>query len=167
MSSERPRGEQSMPFVADVARAQADEAVAEHEQRMHAGTLPPFPSYLWPQRGPLGESDMVIALDHDELIALAGALATVASELAPDERLGTMRVLQREGSPWIELDVVVTTQTREARPYDVQASGFREYVRRELAAARVVKLALWRYTLDVYFVDSDGAVRDDPIVSGS
>jgi hypothetical protein len=73
-------------------------------------------------------------------------------------------VTQRDGSPWLEFDVVV--------PFHMEA---RDHVRQEVeglpahdklatfAHGGTYRFALWRYTGAVYRVGGDGAVEDDPI----
>jgi hypothetical protein len=105
----------------------------------------PLPSYLWPQRDvPLGDEDMVIAPSTSELRVIA--------RLLDAERLaGFTRVIQRDGSPWVEVDVVVPA-------LELASDGN--------AATRptgIYRYAIWRYTGAAYRLDEHGAVENDPI----
>lgn len=108
---------------------------------------------------PTGADDMTLVLERLELAALDAALALVEhEELDRGERLANMRLLHRDGSPWLECSAVVTTL-----PHTATATALDELARTELEHARVVRLALWRRTCDVYRLDEHGAVEDDPI----
>ena len=82
----------------------------------------------------------------DEMRALLHAIELLGIE-------GAVRFVHREGSPWIEADVVRLDRTTRVQIGD-------ELV--EVAAVEA-RLALWRYTLDVYRIGDDGAVEDDPV----
>jgi hypothetical protein len=93
-------------------------------------------------RAPLGDDDQVITLTTEEHAQLALVIANVA-----DAR--TMRIVHRDGSPWIELDVAVGPEMAEPFP--------------PVGHYAVHRFALWRYTLAVYAIGADGAVDDDPL----
>lgn len=97
----------------------------------------PIPAYLTPWAGerkgspPIGPEDMRIAPATNDLVEIA---RLIEREELQD---GQCLVTQRDGSPWIELDV--------AKHGDVQ------------------RFALWRYTGAIYRIGPFGAVDDDPI----
>lgn len=117
----------------------------------------PLPPYLWPQRSPLGPEDLRTVPSTRELRA-------IVSLLDHEHLAGFTMITQRDGSPWLEFDVVV--------PFHV--SG-RDWLRHEvdgtppsedfagLARGGTYRFALWRYTNRIYRVGGDGAVEDDPI----
>lgn len=102
---------------------------------------------------------LVLVLERRELAAFEAALALVEHELGDGERLANMRLAHRYGSPWLECAAVVTTLPRTTIAFDELA----EHARAEVEHARVVRLALWRRTGDVYRLDEHGAVGEDPI----
>jgi predicted HicB family RNase H-like nuclease len=125
-------------------------------ERHPADPPKPIPEHLWPwgRRGvgapPLGPGDLRIAPSTAELRVL---VATLDAEGIAGQTL----VTQRDGSPWLELDVAV--------PYGAEG---RSFVGSELGGSlavggRVYRYALWRYTLKVHRVGDDGAVEDDPL----
>jgi hypothetical protein len=78
------------------------------------------------------------------------ALTAAVRSLDLDPSL--LRIVHRDGSPWIEATVV--RLDREARAWSDSLGA--------AAIGEPVELALWRYTLAVYRVGADGAVEDDP-----
>lgn len=120
----------------------------------------PVPDYLWPQRGALAGDDQRIAITTEEIRMLTRVLE--------EEQLsGVTLVTQREGSPWLELDVAQTfTAPRDRRPItDALATLDPDEFVDVAAAGRVYRFALWRYTCSVYRVGQDGAVEDDPFLT--
>jgi hypothetical protein len=108
----------------------------------------PIPEYLWPQRSvPLGQEDLRIAPSTDELRVIARALDV-------EHLAGHTLVTMREGSPWLEFDVVVPALER-ARDAD-----------EETRSSGLYRYAMWRYSGSVFRVGADGAVDDDPIDLG-
>lgn len=127
------------------ARRVAREAIEDHEQRLHAAPPHPIPAWLYPQPGPLGGGDLVLTPTADELRAVVRTLDTL------DLDCRVVRLVMREGSPWLEFDVAIGPSVAEPfPPPDPSRYG-------------VVRFALWRYTLAVYRVGPEGAVEDDPI----
>ena len=109
-------------------------------------------------RAPLGPEDL-------RTIPSTGELRAIVRVLDHEHLAGWTALTQRDGSPWLEVDVVV--------PFHGEA---RDYVRREvddlpsrpdrldgLGPGGTHRFALWRYTGAVYRVDVHGAVEDDPI----
>lgn len=94
----------------------------------------PLPPHLQPDpmAAPLGGGDARVTPTTEEL----GLIARLFDHL---QISGQTLLTQREGSPWLELDV----------------AGER--------GDRVWHFAIWRYTCRVYRVDRTGAVEDDPI----
>jgi hypothetical protein len=124
----------------------------------HWTRLRPIPAHLWPQRGPLGPEDL-------RAVPSTGELRAIVAALDHEHLAGWTMLTQRDGSPWLEVDVAV--------PFHGEA---RDFVRKEVAdlpsrpdrldglgPGGVHKFALWRYTGAVYRVGPDGAVEDDPI----
>lgn len=107
----------------------------------------PLPDHLRPLRGALMGDDLRVAVTVDELRSIAAALDVLAVEH------GNTLITQRDGSPWLEVDVVRTGRYVESWPPTPEM----------LARAKPIRLALWRYTLAVYLVGDDGAVNEDPI----
>ena len=117
---------------------------------MHAADPPsPLPRWLHPLRGALGADDLCIVLSRRELDAIAAALRALELDDAQ------LRIVARDGSPWIELDVVTVSEHLDA--------PFGELVRVVLEQTSSRRLALWRYTCAVYELDEHGAVPDEPI----
>lgn len=109
----------------------------------------PVPPWLSPLRSPLGIDDLCLVLSRRELDAIADALDGLGLGDAQ------LRLVHRDGSPWIELDVVEVPERYVVAFHErVQRLG------RERASRR---FALWRYTGAVYELDEHGAVPDDPI----
>jgi hypothetical protein len=107
---------------------------------MNAGPPTPIPAWLQPQRAQLGPDDLCVVITTAELASLSAALEL---ELGIGGVPTQVRIVHREGSPWIEVDA-----HRPALEQSERAT---------------VRLALWRYTLAVYRVGDDEAVEDDPI----
>lgn len=84
---------------------------------------------------------------RDELAAITEMLTSL------DLTNAILRLVHRDGSPWIEFTTV---------PIDRTARAWDEHVAAR-AIHRPLRFALWRYTLAVYRIGSDGAVEDDPI----
>lgn len=117
----------------------------------------PMPPYLWPQRGPFSVDDL-------RMVPTTRELRAIVKLLDRDHLAGFTMLAQRDGSPWLEVDVVV--------PFHV---GGRDWVRQEidglaphealagLAHGGLYRFVIWRYTGEVYRVGRDGAVEDDPI----
>lgn len=118
----------------------------------------PIPEHLWPQRAPLGPGDL-------RAVPSTAELRTIGRVLDHLHLAGFTMITQRDGSPWLEFDVVV--------PFHAEA---RDYARREvddlpapadglagLGPGGVQRFAIWRYTGKVYRCDAHGAVEDDPI----
>jgi hypothetical protein len=113
----------------------------------------PIPSWLYPPRTPLGDGDQVLSPSAEELRALAAALgACTGTPLM-------LRIVHRDGSPWLEFDVA----TGPEQPPQSLDEATRLAILSRPSAYSVERFALWRYTLDVYRVDETGAVEDDPI----
>ena len=118
----------------------------------------PIPEHLWPQGGQPGPDDLRVAISTAEL-------RVVARVLDHDRIAGQAMMTQRDGSPWLEVDVFVPSHG-EARdvmrpevaylpePLDAVAG---------LAPPGIYRYAIWRFTGRAYRVDRDGAVEDDPI----
>lgn len=129
--------------------------LAEHERTHH---LPrPIPAWLYPQRTPLGDGDQCLTPTAEELRTIAAVL-----DACEGHPLMT-RIVHRDGSPWLEFDV--------ATGPELPPQSFDEARRLALLSRpdgyHVERFALWRYTLDVYRLDADGAVEEDPIELGS
>jgi hypothetical protein len=109
------------------------------------GTHDPIPRHLHPLSSALEvPDDLIVVLRAEELAQIARAVAAIV-----DAR--SVRVVHRDGSPWIELGVATGPELAEPfPPADMSRYGVR-------------RLALWRYTLAVYELDEHGAVGDDPI----
>jgi hypothetical protein len=110
----------------------------------------PIPEHLWPKSAPLGPDDL-------RAIPSTGELRAIVKALDVTHVAGWVMLTQRDGSPWLEVDVAV--------PFEPEA---RDFVRGEcgsddLAPGGIYKFAVWRYTGAVYAVGPDGAVPDDPI----
>ena len=123
-----------------------DEGTSHFEPpRPDLGPPRPMPPYLWPQRDvPLGDDDMVIAPSTAEL-------RVVARLLDAEHLAGFTRVIMRDGSPWVEVDVVVPVlELASDGDADTRQPG-------------VYRYAIWRYTGAAYRLDEHGAVEDDPI----
>lgn len=114
----------------------------------------PMPPYLYPYAGAaqppkLGPDDLMVLLTFDELMAI-GVFAT-ERQIDP----AVFQLVHREGSPWIELTTY--PMDRYARVWSDRLAA--EHDREQ----PVGHYALWRYTLNIYEIGSDGAVGDDPI----
>jgi hypothetical protein len=111
----------------------------------------PVPEHLWPKQAALGDDDM-------RAVPSTGELRAIVKALDVTHIAGWVMLTQRDGSPWLEVDVAV--------PFHDEA---RDFVRGEcgdpdaLAEGGIYKFAVWRYTGAVYPVGPDGAVADDPI----
>jgi hypothetical protein len=119
----------------------------------------PIPEHLWPgPHIPLGSDDL-------RAVPSTAELRTIAKLLDHFHLAGWTMVTQRDGSPWLEVDVAV--------PFHGEA---RDFVRREvddlpapadglagLGPGGVHKFAIWRYTGKAYRCDAHGAVEDDPV----
>lgn len=130
----------------DIVAARLRDAGLEDPQArwVDPALTPPIPKHLRPLDGPLGLGDLQIVLRTEELERLGRAIA-----LVQDAR--TVRILHRDGSPWVEMDVITAPPDAEPfPPADVSRYGHESF-------------ALWRYTLAVYRVGLDGAVEEDPI----
>ena len=119
---------------------------------MSADPPHPIPPYLQPIAAPLGPGDLCLVVTSDELMAITAFLGGDLN-LHPS----MLRIVHRDGSPWIEFAAVRID--REARVWTNVMSA----AAAELEAARPQQFALWRYTLAVYRIGDDGAVEDDPI----
>lgn len=108
----------------------------------------PIPPYLQPIEAPLGDDDLVFVMTSDELMTLAAFLGGDLN-LHPS----ALRIVHRDGSPWIEFAAV---------PIDRAARVWTEELPAEALRAPM-RFAMWRYTLAVYRIGSDGAVEDDPV----
>lgn len=136
----------SSPFLDDRIRKIARQEIA-------AVIDSPIPPHLWPQPGPLAEGDLCLVLSHREL---AGIKASLSALEVNDAQL---RIVQREGSPWIEIAVATV-------PHEISAQvtpADSERLAQAVDEIRLFRLALWRYTGSVYRVGDDGAVEDDPV----
>jgi hypothetical protein len=87
-------------------------------------------------------NDLRLVASLDELDAAVSALRSLGLKHAQ------VLITHRDGSPWLEVDAVPVPATEAEWP-----SAWADAPHR---------LALWRYTLAVYVVGSDGAVADDP-----
>lgn len=107
--------------------------------------LDPIPRHLHPIRARLVlPGDLVVVLRTEELAQIAKLMERVA-----DAR--SVRIVHRDGSPWVEIDVACGPEIAEPfPPNDLEAYGVHSF-------------ALWRYTMAVYVVGPDGAVDDDPM----
>lgn len=106
----------------------------------------PVPPFLQPIKAPLGPGDLCLVATAAELAALIAA--TRSLDLDPS----LLRIVHRDGSPWIEATAI--RLDHEARAWSDRLGA--------AAIGEPVELALWRYTLAVYRVGADGAVEDDP-----
>lgn len=122
-------------------------ALIRREIRRMADPPNPIPPHLAPIEAPLGEGDLVFVATRDEL----EAMASLAKAIGMDPSL--LRIVHRDGSPWIEFVVVLLD--REARAWNDRVGA--------LVVAEPQRFALWRYTLAVYRIGSDGAVEDEPV----
>jgi hypothetical protein len=115
----------------------------------------PVPPELRPTiSSPLGVDDLRIAPSTAEL-------RTIAQVLDHDRLAGQTLVTMRDGSPWIELDVVVPLH-EDGRAWAASVLG-RDV---ELAPGGIYRFAIWRYTAKAYRCNEHGAVDDDPIELG-
>jgi hypothetical protein len=143
---------------ASIHRGNPDPRVRE-QVRMSLDPPNPIPEHLFPgPRVPLGSDDL-------RAVPSTAELRTIAKLLDHFHLAGFTMVTQRDGSPWLEVDVAV--------PFHFEA---REFVRQEvddlpapadglagLGPGGVHKFAIWRYTGKAYRCDMHGAVEDDPI----
>lgn len=167
--------EHPSPWIAAVAREEARKLMAEHEHTHHGNAMgelreelraaaeglierdrlgppKPVPEWLRPLRTPLGPGDLRLAPSTEELRVIA--------TLLDHERLaGQALVTMRDGSPWLEVDVVV--------PHHVVASDAQHALGRQpmqpAPEPGVYRYAIWRYSAKPYRIGPDGAVEDDPL----
>ena len=145
---------------AAIHRGNPDPRVRE-QVRMSLDPPNPIPEHLFPgPRAPLGSDDLRAVPSTAELRDHRERCSTISTWRAGRS------VTQRDGSPWLEVDVAV--------PFHFEA---REYVRQEvdelppapadmldgLGPGGVHRFAIWRYTGKAYRCDMHGAVEDDPI----
>lgn len=116
----------------------------------------PIPPHLRPYPDEWGAAtypgDLVFVISTDELMAIA---AFIGGDMNLHPAI--LRLVHREGSPWIEFSAV---------QIDRQARAWTDELSAELLAelgGRVRRFALWRYTLAVYRIEDDGSVGDDPV----
>lgn len=116
---------------------------------MPADPPTPVPPFLQPLgvSPPLGPGDLLLVATRDELAAICAAC------VALDLDLSILRVVHRDGSPWIEF--VAVRLDRQARAWSEVVGA--------AATGEPQRFALWRYTLAVYRIGDDGAVEDDPV----
>jgi hypothetical protein len=106
----------------------------------------PIPPFLQPpHEAPLLDGDMVLVCTRDELRAIGDAM----HELGFDPSM--LRIVHRDGSPWIEFAAV---------RMDRHARAWIDRVAVELEG-KVQRFALWRYTLSVFRIEDTGAIEDD------
>jgi hypothetical protein len=119
-------------------------------------TVPP---HLHPLDGPLGANDMVLSLRVPELLMINEAMVWLDRQLEAGSTPLALRIVHRDGSPWVEFAVAVGPVTA------IDFDRARRLLDNGELARRVGthRFALWRYTLAVYRVGDDGAVEDDPI----
>jgi hypothetical protein len=119
----------------------------------------PIPEHLWPWAGP-SEGSPPLAGDDLCMVLTPAELAQISRVALRVQDATNLRIVHREGSPWIELDVVSIPggMERAAKPWPPAPAE-----RAALMDAALHRFALWRYTLKVYVIRPDGAVGDDPI----
>lgn len=114
----------------------------------------PIPEWLQPQSTPLADDALRIAPSTEEL-------RTIVTLLDYERLAGQTMVTQRDGSPWLELAVVVP---EHATPRDqAHALGRAPMLPVMPPEPGVYKYAIWRHTCLPYRVGPDGAVEDDPL----
>lgn len=137
------------PAIEAIARREAERVVSEHERRMHAQPWGRLPVDV---NADLEPGDLAVVLRVQELHALRKMLALL--QVGPHAQV---RLVARDGSPWLELTVLVSALDPIAEPFDTIRA------RDLVAGKRVLRLAMWRRTGAVHEVGPDGAVADDPI----
>ena len=126
--------------------------------RADLGPPYPIPSWLAPIRSPLGPEDL-------RMVPSTKELRTMVAVLDHEQLAGWTMVTHRDGSPWVEFDVVVPFHG-EARDYvrpEVDGLPSRSDRLDGLGPGGTFRFAIWRYTCKAYRVDHHGAVEDDPI----
>jgi hypothetical protein len=126
---------------------------------MSADPPTPIPEHLWPWAGaregapPLAGDDLCMVLTPAELARITAVALRVPNAT-------NMRIVQRDGSPWIEFDVVSIPGAMSglAKPWPPAPAE-----RAVLLDALLHRYALWRYTLKVYVIERDGSVSDEPV----
>ena len=110
----------------------------------------PLPQHLRPRLVPAGDDEIVVGNDLRFVCSLAEIVVVQAALTSLDLLHAQVLLTHREGSPWIEIDAVRVPYSAD-EPWPASWGD------------APIRLALWRYTLDVYRVGDDGAVGDDPI----
>jgi hypothetical protein len=98
------------------------------------------------------------------VVPTTAELRQIARVLDHERLAGFAMLTQRDGSPWLEFDVVVPFHMEARDQVRQEVEGLPNHERlATFAHGGTYRFALWRYTGAVYRVGGDGAVEDDPI----